>query len=600
MISRIASQVVGFLQPNWLQDVTSKTIRADLLAGFTSATVVLPQAVAFAAIAGLPPQYGLYTAIVLPVVAGLFGASRVMVSGPTLVISALTFSALVGQGRVNTADFVAVAIALALLVGVFQICFGALQLGKMVNFISHSVMLGFTAAAALLIVISQIKDALGIEAARGKTIVDTIANLVAAIPQANVFAFLIAAVTLTVLVALRIFVPRLPAFLVALAAGGLVCAALGPNAAQIKMIGSLPAIVPAFALPELSFNLLHGLSEAAFAIALLGVVEAISIGRVFAAKTGKPFDPNREIVAQGLSNVAGSLFQCYPGSGSFTRSGVNYEAGAKTPLSAIASSFILILILVLVAPLFQRLPVPAIAAVILFVAYRLVDFAAIKRILVTSFLETSIVIVTFLGGVFVSLEFAIYAGVILSLLFFLSKTTKPGLAIGAPDHRLPRHPFRNAELHGLKECPQAVFARLDGPLYFGSVSFLERELERIRRERAQQKVLVLILRGVGGIDLQGAELLIDEVRRRRSAGGDMFIVARYLPLRKELENFGVLHEFSAVNIVESKGEAVEAIIEKIDLSICATCKNRIFTECAAFPGADQFPTRGNKVEARAS
>lgn len=567
------------LKPVWLSAVTPKTVRADVMAGITSATVVLPQAVAFAAIAGLPPQYGFYTAIVVPIIAGLWGSSWVMVSGPTLVISALVASTLAPHAQPFSADYISQAIFLTLFVGLLQCAFGALRLGRFVNFISHSVMVGFTAAAAILIMVSQIKDALGVVAQRGHTVFQQVANLIASAGTANLTAAGIAAATLATLIVVRLVAPKLPAFIIALAAGSALGVAVGAEAQGVRMVGALPSIAPTPVLPPVSFEYFSRLSEGAFAIALLGLVEAISIGRAFALKQGRSFDANREIVAQGASNVVGGMFQCYPASGSFTRSGVNYEAGAITPLSAILSSLFLVGILLVVAPLFGQVPIPAVAAVILYVAYRLVDIAAIRHVVATSRSETTIIAVTFAAGLFVNLEFAVYGGVIVSLLIFLSRTAKPTLSISAPDPSQAHRPFRNVEAFDLTECPQAAFVRLDGALYFGSVDYLEREFERITRERPHQRRLVLILRGVGDVDMPGAELIIAEAKRRRARGGDLFLVARFKPLMRTLDRFHVIQELGADNVVDTKDQAVSRIVSKLNADICDACPSRIFREC---------------------
>lgn len=567
------------LRPVWIGAVTPQTVKADVMAGLTSATVVLPQAVAFAAIAGLPPQYGFYTAIVAPIVAALFGSSWVMVSGPTLVVSALMMSTLSPHAQPFTQEFVAQAICLTFFVGLLQCAFGALQLGRFVNFISHSVMIGFTAAAALLISVSQLKDALGVTAARGHSIFEQTANLVAAVGSTNLIAVGIAVATLMTLVGLRIFAPKLPGFLIALGVGSGLGVAIGAEALGVKMVGALPSITPHPSLPPVSFSYVSSLAEGAFAIALLGLVEAISIGRAFGLKQNRPFDANREIVAQGLSNVVGGFFQCYAASGSFTRSGVNYEAGAATPVSAILSSVFLVAILLVVAPLFGHVPIPAVAAVILYVAYRLVDVTAIRHMAGTSGTETTIMAVTFAAGLFVNLEFAVYGGVIVSLLIFLSRTAKPTLAVSAPDGAQAHRPFRNAELFSLPECPQAAFARLEGPLYFGSVDYLERELARVERERPHQKRLGVILRGVGDVDLPGAEMIIAEARRRRARGGDLYLIARFPPLLRTLERFHVIEVLGEDNVIDTKDEAVAKIVPQLDPEICRTCRSRIFREC---------------------
>ena len=567
----------------WWSSVTKETLRADIFAGFTNATIVLPQAVAFATIAGLPPEYGLYTAMITPIVAALFGSSMVMISGPTTAISAVVFSTISEIHEPFSAAFVEMALLLTVLVGLIQFALGFAGIGRLVAFVSHSVMLGFTAAAAVLIAASQLADALGVEVVRGGSVFERIARIVGAIDTAQWQAILIAATALIVAVLAKYFWKKGPNFVIGLAAASLLGYFLGAAENGVHMVGGLPSVVPSFSPPAFDdLGTLAVATEGAFAIALIGLLEAISIGRAFAFKAGGRFDADQEIVGQGLSNMVGGLFQAYPGSGSFTRSGVNYEAGAKTPVSAIASSVFLLLLLLLLAPLAASIPIPALAGIILLVAYKLISFREIYGIVRTSNAEMAIIFATFLAGVIVKLEFAIYVGVILSLLIFLSKSARPTVAISAPDQD---GVFRNAQVFGLKECPQVVFARLDGALYFGSVEAIERALRRIERERPDQKHLVFVLKGVGDIDLSGGQLIIEEARRRRRRGGALYIVARYAPLVKQLKKFGVIDGIGGEeNLFANKGDAVKLVLERLNGPPCAKCTARIYRECALRPG----------------
>lgn len=348
------------------------------------------------------------------------------------------------------------------------------------------------------------------------------------------------------------------------------------------MVGALPSVVPNPSLPPVDLSTIAISIEGAFAIALIGLLEAISIGRAFAFKSGGRFDADQEIVGQGMSNIVGSFFQAYPGSGSFTRSGVNYEAGAQTPMSAIAASVFLFLLLLLLAPLAASIPIPALAGIILLVAYKLISFEEIKTIVQSSRAEMAIILATFLAGLIVKLEFAIYVGVILSLLIFLSKSARPTLAISAPDKD---GIFRNAQIYGIDQCPQAVFTRLDGALYFGSVEAIERAFQKIERQNPTQKHMVLVLKGVGDIDMPGGMCIVEEARKRRRRGGGLYIVARYLPLLKQLEKLGVTDGIGGHQMIYSnKGDAVAGVLDRLDGPPCAICTKRIFMECALRPG----------------
>ena len=577
----------------WRKAVTRQTLRADLIAGLTNATIVLPQAVAFAAIAGLPPEYGLYTAMITPIIAALFGSSLVMISGPTTAISALVFGALSESFEPGSAVYIQHVLLLTVIVGLMQLSLGLASLGRLVAFVSYSVMLGFTAAAAFLIAVSQLGGALGVELERGGSVIERITRAALAAPEANWRACVIAATAFFVAVVTRMLWRRSPNFIVALVVAGAVGYFIDASDHGVRTIGALPSILPHFQAPTINLDTIGLTTEAAFAIALIGLLEAISIGRAFAFKTQKPFDANQEIVGQGLSNIVGGFFQAYPGSGSFTRSGLNYESGAKTPMSAIFSSLSLLLLLLLMAPFVAHIPIPALAGIILLVAWKLIHFEEIIPILKADLNETSIFFATFFAGVLVELEFAIYVGVILSLLIFLNKSARPTLAITAPD---ANGTFYNAQIFGLPECPQMVFARLDGPLYFGSVEAVEKGFRQIERRNRGQLHLVLILKGVGDIDLAGAMALVDEHKRRTQRGGALYIIATHQHLVKRLRKLNVIQSIGENRLFGHKGEAITAITQRLLSGPCESCKARIFTECSGRPGAAAHMAEGKSAQ----
>lgn len=572
----------------WLPSVDRNSLRADLFAGFTNATIVLPQAIAFATIAGLPPEFGIYTAMITPIVAAIFGSSMVMISGPTTAISAVVFNALYLKHDPGSPEFIESALILTLLVGAFQLALGLAKLGRLVTFVSHSVLVGFTAAAAVLIGISQMGDVLGVVVERGGTVVERAYNLFLAVDVVNWRSVVIAGFTLVLVLVFRRISPRLPGFLLAMLGGGILAWLLDAREHGVAMVGELPSITPSFYLPDVTLESAGGLSESAFAIALIALLEAVSIGRAFATRTHTRFNANQEIIGQGMSNMVGGMFQAYAGSGSFTRSGVNYEAGAKTPISAIISSILLGGMLFFIAPLVSLTPLPAMAGIILYVAWKLIDRKEIRHILQSSRSDSAVVIATVLAGLFVRLEFAIYVGVILSLLIFLSNSARPKLAISSPDPSSTRRSFRNVIAHSLVECPEMVFARIDGAVYFGSVETIEAEFRKLERDHPGQQHLVLVLKGVGEIDLAAADMIVEEHLRRRARGGALHIVARYPPMLKRLRKLRVMETIGAENVFESKGTAIEQLVSRLPDDACANCSARVFLECKGRPGAPEL------------
>ncbi|MEM8741734.1 MAG: SulP family inorganic anion transporter [Pseudomonadota bacterium] len=569
----------------WMPRLTRRDLRADTLAGLTGAAIVLPQGVAFAIIAGLPPEYGVYTAIVTAFIAALFGSSSVMVSGPTTAISVVVFTTLAPLAEPGTARYIELALLLTVMVGIIQIVAALARLGQIVAFVSHSVMTGFTAAAALLIGVSQLPDALGVTVERGGTVVDRLVRTIEAADAVSLAALTISAATLVTVAVLQSISKKLPGFLVALVVGGAIGWLFRNNGTEVPMVGALPAALPAFYIPIFDFSDISLLGQGAFAIALIGLLEALSIGRAMAIRRHERFNATQEIFGQGLSNLVGGFFQCYVGSGSFTRSGINMEVGARTPLAAMLSSVFLAAMTLLLLPLIAFIPTPAIAGLILYVAWRLIDRREIRHILTSSSSETAVLGVTFAAGLLVELDFAIYLGVIASLMVFLHKTSQPVLGVGAPKLVNGQRKFVAARENNLPECPQITILRLDGTLYFGSVEHVERAFRRVERERPQARIKVLILKGVGNIDLAGADLLIDEIRQARARGGEFHMIAQFAPLLNRMAQLHVLDELNEANLHLNKGTAIEAAVAQADNEICRTCRLRVYHECAGKPGA---------------
>src|SRR5690606_18869024 len=334
----------------WTRFVSRQSVKDDFLAGLTGAVIVLPQGVAFAAIAGLPPEYGLYTAMVTPIVAALFGSSYHLVSGPTTAISIVVFAAISRYAEPGTPEFVSLALTLTFLAGIYQLAFGLARLGALVNFVSHTVVIGFTAGAAILIATSQMQHILGVELPPGESFLHTWMDLAALWRSIDPYVLGVALATLASALVVRRFAPKLPNLLIGMVVGSLAALGLGHYTDSIELVGEIPAQLPPFHLPEFSLATLRTLAPEAFAVALLGLIEAVSISRAIATRSNQRIDSSQEFIGQGLSNVVGSMFSSYAGSGSFTRSGINYDAGARTPMSAIFAALMLMGIVLLVAP----------------------------------------------------------------------------------------------------------------------------------------------------------------------------------------------------------------------------------------------------------
>ncbi|WP_118135432.1 SulP family inorganic anion transporter [Oceanicella sp. SM1341] len=570
-------------RPDWFALVNRQTLRADLLAGLTGATLVLPQGVAFAAIAGLPPEYGFYASIVPTIVTALLGSSWQAVSGATTALSALVFGALAGHFTPGSPEFISAAISMAFLVGVFQILMGVMRLGTLVDFVSHSVMTGFVAGAALLIGTSQLAALLGLELPRPEHPLRFATELATHLGQADPVSLGVGLSTILTAVLARRISHRLPHYLIALLVATLLGLGFEAGGVPLATVGTIRGVIPSFEVPELSPGFLRDLVSGAFAVAFVGLLEAVSIARAMAAKSGQLLNGNKEFIGQGASNLVGSFFHAYPCSASFTRSAVNFESGARTPLAAVFSALILLAILLLVAPAFASVPVAGLAGIIMVVAWRLVDFAEIGHMMRSSISETLIAGVTFLSTIVIDLEFAIYAGVALSLSLFLMRIARPVIAVLSPDPEAPSRALRPARLYGLGECPQLIIASMEGPLYFGTVEATRRDFHRFRIERPAQKHMLFLSRSSAETDLPAAEMLLEESRLRDAAGGSFHLKIGSLRLLSKLARFRVVKALGRDHIHISKREAIAQLVPKLDPAICASCTARVFNECAQQP-----------------
>jgi SulP family sulfate permease len=569
----------------WWPDVTKRNFRADLVAGLTGAIIVLPQGVAFAMIAGLPPEYGLYTAIVPAIIAALFGSSRHLVSGPTTAISIVLFTTISPLTPPGTTAYLEMVLALTFLAGLFQLALGLARLGALINFVSHSVVVGFTAGAAVLIGTSQMSNLLGIPGSKRHAFIHLWADLLQNISSTNLIVVIIGLVTLAVALLLRAVAPKLPGMLIAMIAGSLLSLALHGKEHGVRLVGSLPAHLPPLSVPDLSTANIRDLAPAALAVAMLGLAEAVSIARAVATRSLQRIDSNQEFIGQGLSNMIGSFFSSYASSGSFTRTGVNYDAGARTPLSAVIAAVVLALILLLIAPLTAYLPIPAMAGILLLVAWNLVDFHHIRTIIKTSRPEAAVLAITLLATLLVELEFAIYVGVMLSLLLYLNRTSHPGFVTLAAEHEGLHQRFVNIEKKDLPECPQLKILRVDGSLFFGAVNHFAEELRTITRHSPEQAHILIVGGGINFIDVAGAETLANEAHRLHREGRQLYLCSLKGEVVETLHRGGYAERIGEENILGSKKAAIRKLVPRLDPERCRICKVRVFDECSMMPGA---------------
>jgi len=568
----------------WWPAVSRRTVKADIIAGMTGAIIVLPQGVAFAIIAGLPPEFGLYSAIVPAIIAALFGASYHLISGPTTAISIVIFTSLSPLTPPSSAEYIQMALTMTFLAGGFQLALGVARLGALVNFVSHSVVVGFTAGASILIATSQLSNILGIAVPQKHSFIHIWANALSSIPEANFYVLFVGISTLIIAVVFKALKPKWPGMLIAMIGGSAVALLMKGNEHGVRLVGSLPGHLPPLSYPHITTASLRELAPPALAVAMLGLAEAVSIARSVATKSEQRIDSNQEFIGQGLSNVIGSFFSCYASSGSFTRTGVNYEAGARTPLAAVFSAIALAGILLLISPLTAYLPMASMAGILLLVAYNLIDAHHIASIVRTSKPEAAILIATFLSTLFVELEFAIYVGVLLSLLLYLNRTSHPTFVTLAPDPDSRKKSLANVNKKPLPECPQLKVIRIDGSIFFGAVNHVAEQFDQITKTHPEQAHILIVGGGINFIDVAGCQMLNQEAHRLRVNGRQIYLCSLKGKVIEVMKRGGYTGSIGEENFFHSKIEAIKSIVPRLDPERCRHCKARVFNECSHMPG----------------
>jgi SulP family sulfate permease len=584
----------------WAPGVDRHTLRVDLLAGLTGAILALPQGVAFAILAGLPPEYGLYAAMVPPALSALFGSSFHMVAGPTNAVAILLFASLAQIAPVGSPEYVRLVLTVTFLTGVMELAMGIARLGGLVNFISHTVIVGFSAGTAILIATTQIKAFFGISIPAEASFLETLWQLAIQARNINPWVAAVGVFTLASGIVARKYLPKIPFMISATVLGSLFALALdlafGHEVTRISMVGSLPAKLPPFSSPDLSLETLRRVAPTALANTILALTLAIGVGRALSIRSGQRIDSNQEFIGQGVSNIAGSFFSAFASAGSFNRSGANYEAGAKTPLASVFASLFLAAIVFVIAPLATYLPLAVVAAILFLIAYGLIDVARIKSILRTSRTESAVMVVTLVAALLLGLQTAIYAGVLLSLMLFLNQAAHPGIRDVKPDLRGGSSHF-DADT-GLPDCPQLKMLRINGSIFFGAVEHIEDAFQEVDRANPRQKHLLLVATGINIIDISGAELVAREAKRRKAMGGGLYFYFMKDAVRETLEKGRYLPAIGESNIFSPKDNVIGTVYAGLDPNICRNCTARIFAQChVALPNGE--PRTGDKLETRA-
>jgi sulfate permease, SulP family len=503
-----------------LRDYRAADARSDLIAGVTVAAVAVPQAMAYAMIAGLPAEYGLYTAIVMTAVGALLDSSKQLINGPTNAISIAVLSAI---GSVPGQDErIQAAVLLAFMVGSIQLAITLLRLGDLTRYISHSVIVGFTAGASLLLVLDQLKNLLGLKSMGGAHD-HFLQRFWLSLTEGGSIHVETAAIgfgSIALVLALRWLKARtgmrlLPELLVVVAVMAAIVAWLGLEARGVKVIGEIPAKLPPFRAPDFDAARIREFGTSALAIAVLGLLEAISMAKSIAAQTRQKLDLNQQCFSEGLANFTGSFFQCIPGSGSLTRSAINQQAGAVSQWSGVVSALAVALIMLVFAPYARFVPRAALAGILMLTAWRMIDRHALAYHLRATRFDAVIVAATAISAVAISIEFCVLIGVFMSFLLTVPRAGRMLLTefVVSPDGRV------HDRLPEDEVCGRILIFGLEGELFFGAAAALEAHLATIEeRVGPDTSVVVLRMKRLHNADAVGLAL-VDGFLDRMAARG---------------------------------------------------------------------------------
>ena len=567
---------------SWIRELKDpKVLRADLVAGITVALVLVPQSMAYAQLAGLPPYYGLYASFLPGMIAALFGSSRQLATGPVAVVSLMTAAALEPLAGGNMESYLAYAVLLAFLVGVFQLSLGLLRLGVLVDFLSHPVVVGFTNAAAIIIATSQLGKLFGVSVPKAEHHYETVWNtVVAAVGDTHMYTLLMGILALAIMILLKRYAPKIPAVLTAVVATTLLSWGVGFEAAGGRVVAAIPEGLPGLKMPVFDWAVVQELVTVAIAISLIGFMEAISIAKAMAAQTRQRLDANQELVGQGLSNIFAGMFQGYAVSGSFSRSAVNISAGAATGFSAVVTGVVVGITLLFLTPLLYHLPQATLAAVIIMAVINLIKISPIVHAWKVQPHDGVVAVVAFVLTLLLAphLENGIIIGVALSLGLFLFRTMRPRIAVLSRD---PDGNLRDAEVRKLETCENISVIRFDGSLYFANTGYFENKiLERVA-VKPELKYVIIDAEAINQIDATGEEMLHVLVDRLRNIGVDLLIARMKKQLMDVFIKTGFDKHLGEDHFFGLRTQAMEYAWKQLGDDHAATCPLKVATPLAA-------------------
>lgn len=543
---------------DWTKNYSNKHLKGDISAGLTVGVMLIPQGMAYAMIAGLPPIYGLYASTIPLIIYAIFGTSRQLAVGPVAMVSLLTAAGIGAIAEGGTETYLALAILLAFLVGGIQFLLGAFRLGFLVNFLSHPVISGFTSAAALIIGLSQLKHLLGIDLARSHHVHEIIIQAAENIGSIHWITLGIGLGGIVLILIAKRINKSIPGPLLAVVFGILLVFGFGLTSTGVKIVGSVPDGLPSFAFPDLNFNNIELLLPTALAISLVSFMESIAVAKAIQAKhKDYKVSPNQELIGLGLANLGGSLFQSYPVTGGFSRTAVNDQAGAKTGLAAIISAVLIILTLLFLTPLFYYLPKAILASVIMVAVFGLIDYKEALHLWKSNRSDFWILMATFIATLALGIEQGIGIGVILSLAMIIYRTSKPHIAelgnVPGTIFYRNKNRFDNVSIQN-----DILIVRIDAQMYFANSNYIRESIEALLQNRGKGiKAVIINSDSINNLDSSAIHTLDDMITDFKNQGIQVMFSGVKGPVRDAMVKADMIDKVGKENFFMSVQSAVD-------------------------------------------
>jgi len=546
---------------SWLKTYSPSFLKGDIAAGITVGIMLIPQGMAYAMIAGLPPVYGLYAALFPQIVYAIMGTSRQLAVGPVAMDSLLVAAGLGALSLTTNAEYIALASFLALFMGTIQLLLGGLKLGFLVNFLSKPVISGFTSAAAIIIALSQLNHLLGIDIPRSNKLHELFFYLIELGPQTHLLSVLISGLGISFLLIAKKHFPKLPGALLLVFLTTFIAAQNNWESLGVTLVKEVPEGLPSFVWPKASLSQVYELFPLALTLALIAFMEAISVAKAIEEKEKTNYlNPNQELIALGSANIVGGLFQAFPTTGGFSRTAVNHDAGAKTGVAALFSAAVVGLTLLFFTSFFYHLPTAVLGAIILVAVGKLIDLSYPKKLWKNNRAEFYVLLFAFSITLFVGIKEGILLGVFAALLYMVYQNTRPHIAVLGRIKNT--HYFKNIDRFSneVTTFPHVLILRFDGQLFFGNQLYFKQQLSHLIKQHPESvNHLVLAAAPINYIDASAMEMLSLLFEELKENGTNLYWTGLSGPIRDQFHNLGLLSRFNNLFVYSSLEAALNAI-----------------------------------------